>query len=82
MLARIRRFLRTTPYMKTGEHLLLAFASAFALTAIATLEHAAGTHGFQLSWSFLAAVASTAATGGYQAIRPGLRAERSLGEQP
>lgn len=72
MLNRIRTFLTKTPYMKTVEHLAVAFAAAFALAAIATAEHAAQTRGFSLTWSFLAGAATSAATGGYQAIRPQL----------
>jgi hypothetical protein len=72
VFAKIKKFLTTSPAIKTGEHLAIAFASAFALTAIATAEHAASTHGFQLSWSFLAGVGVASVTAGYQAIRPAI----------
>lgn len=74
MLARIRAFLKKTSALKVAEHLAVAFASAFALAAIATAEHAAATHGFSLKWSFLAGATMTAATAGYQTIRPQLAA--------
>jgi len=79
MISRIRRFLAATPYIKIGEHLAVAFVSAFGLAAVATLEHAAGSHGFQLSWSFAAGVASAAAAAGYQKVRPQLL--RLLGKE-
>jgi hypothetical protein len=70
MLAKIRAFLTTSSTMKTIEHIALAFTGAFGLTAIATAEHAASTHGFSLSWSFVDGAALAGVTGGYQAIRP------------
>jgi len=72
MLRRLKGFLARSPYMKISEHLALAFASAFALTAIGTLENAAGSHGFSFTWSFVAGVALTAATAAYHKIRPQL----------
>jgi hypothetical protein len=70
MLARIRKFLASTPYLKIGEHVTLSFVGAFGLAAVATAEHAASTHGFSLSWSFIAAAAAAGLTAGYHQVRP------------
>lgn len=70
-MGNLKAFL-SKPVVKIGEHLSLSFLGAFGLCAIATLEHAASTKGFQLSWSLIAGVVSTAATAGYHTIRPQL----------
>lgn len=72
MFSRIRKFLASTPEMKIISHIAFAFVSAFALTAIGTSEHAASTHGFSLSWSFLAGLALSAATAAFHTVRPQL----------